>query len=462
MAAPLQAWIKHQMEHYPLLSALQQRRSRRFGAGMEIPEGPFAYRSQFAPQPLTEADEAALVFAGAGITGYSIADLSYGAGQGGSMLAGMAARTIASPDSIDTVSLIVSNDEATYFIKRPQNLSDAERDELVQLAQAGELTQIYHRLRVRIADGRVQIPVVPGVNFNINRWSLYAQGSTYFLPVNDITSVYINALLEAFEPEMGLFVVDERNLFLPAGIAGFAKSRGGHLWDNLTEGRVATIQGLEMSFAEAVSVEQGMMLQNLMLMGQALGLGGFANYARHEYRWFQALGFDMQSMSSTRYAGVGWLLSQLVRLIGQEFPFPYATGLRHEGQMLLSAWCPPNFPSMEAAVRAYVDYKFGKGGAWREGTAGTYWKDAANASRQIKAPSEQAIEATIAYCSYIHKRYGRFPAYSAPFRTVIGYQATQTDCDFYDRFYHPAALSESQRQRFGMMQNSGDNKQTGG
>jgi hypothetical protein len=455
MAASLQAWIKRQLADYPLLSALQQRRSRRFGPGMEIPEGPFAYRSQVTPQPLTEADEAAMIFAGAGITGYAIADLSFGTGQGGSMLSGLAARTIASPDSIDAVSMIVINDEATYFIKRPQNLTDSERDELVTLAQAGDLLGIYQRLRVRIADGRVQIPVVPGVNFNINKWSLYAQGSTYFLPVNDITSVYINALLEAFEPEMGLFVVDERNLFLPAGIARFAKSRGGHLWDNLKEGRVVTVQGLEMSFAEAASVEQGMMLQNLMLMGQTLGLGGFANYARHEYRWFQALGFEMQSMSSTRYAGVGWLLSQLVRLIGQEFPYPYATSLQHQGQQLLTAWCPPNFPTMEAAVRAYVDYKFGKGGVWREGTAGTYWKDATNASKQIKAPSEQAIQATIAYCTYLLNRYGRFPAYSAPFRTVIGYQASHVDCDFYDRFYHPAALSHTQRERFEMMQQSG-------
>jgi hypothetical protein len=207
-----------------------------------------------------------------------------------------------------------------------------------------------------------------------------------------------------------------------------------------------------MSFAEAVSVEQGMMLQNLSLMGQALGLGGYANYARNEYTWFQALGFDMQSMSSTRYAGVNWLLGLLVRLIGQEFPFPYATGLKRNGEHLLSAWCPPNYATMEEAVRAYVAYKFGKGGVWRENTQGTYWKDARHASEQIHAPSEVAIEATIAYCTYIFKRYGRFPAYSAPFRTVIGYQAMPVDPDFYGRFYHPQALTETQRERFRLMQ----------
>ena len=40
----------------------------------------------------------------------------------------------------------------------------------------------------------------------------------------------------------------------------------------------------------------------------------------------------------------------------------------------------------------------------------------------------------------------RFPAYSAPFRTVLAHQATHVDVDFYDRFYHPDALSETQRQ----------------
>jgi len=38
-----------------------------------------------------------------------------------------------------------------------------------------------------------------------------------------------------------------------------------------------------------------MMLQNLGLMAQALGLGGFPNFANHEFAWFQALGFRMET-----------------------------------------------------------------------------------------------------------------------------------------------------------------------
>jgi hypothetical protein len=48
--------------------------------------------------------------------------------------------------------------------------------------------------------------------------------------------------------------------------------------------------------------------------------------------------------------------------------------------------------------------------------------------------------------TYIHDRYGRFPAYLPPFRTVLGYQAVHLDLDFYDRYYRPEALTQTQRE----------------
>ena len=50
---------------YPLLEALYGRRSRRFGLGFEMPEGPFRYKSAHTPVPLSEIEEALLVGAGA-------------------------------------------------------------------------------------------------------------------------------------------------------------------------------------------------------------------------------------------------------------------------------------------------------------------------------------------------------------------------------------------------------------
>ena len=49
----------------------------------------------------------------------------------------------------------------------------------------------------------------------------------------------------------------------------------------------------------------------------------------------------------------------------------------------------------------------------------------------------------IAYCNYLYSCYGRFPVYTAPFRTVIGFQVCRPAPDFYARFDKaiPAALA---------------------
>src|SRR5438552_15863425 len=60
-------------KNYPLLTALCERRSRRFGLGMKMPAGPLAFESRFAPVPPTEEEVAALVFAASRITGHALA-----------------------------------------------------------------------------------------------------------------------------------------------------------------------------------------------------------------------------------------------------------------------------------------------------------------------------------------------------------------------------------------------------
>jgi hypothetical protein len=438
--------VDERLARYPLLDALRERRSRRFGMGMKIESGPFTYESHHEPLPLTESEEAALAFAACGVTGYALADLSYGRGQGGGMLAGLLGRAVASPDAINTVSVFLTNDEATYLLKRPQDFAPHEITTLVELARRGELVELYRKARIKIADGRAAPPVEPAYNFNINRWALYAPGSTYFVPVEEMTAVYVNAMLEAFDEEMAIFVVDERANFRPAGISRFAQSKGGHLNNDAASGRMATIQTIEASLAEACAIEQGMVLQNLALMSQALGLGGYPNFARHEFGWFQALGFRMGETPASRYLGANRLISTALRLLGRDQPVPYPLGLERGGEILLKPYCPPYYPSMEVAVHDFIRRKFGSQGVFRGGARTSGWREPEEKTAGIPAPSEAAIEATVAYCEYVYERYGRFPAYSAPFRTVLGHQATHVDIDFYDRFYHPDALSETQRQ----------------
>src|SRR6202142_2059884 len=146
------------LAQYPLLAALRGRRSRRFGLGMKMPAGPLAYQSQHQPAPLTEDEEAALIFAACGITGHALADLCYAPGGGGGIMAGLVGRTIASGDGLQTVALIVTNDAATYLIRRPRELPPGSITELVELGRKGEFTELYRRCRTKIKDGRAKTP----------------------------------------------------------------------------------------------------------------------------------------------------------------------------------------------------------------------------------------------------------------------------------------------------------------
>lgn len=436
------------LARYPLLDAFRDRRSRRFGLGMEMDAGPLAYRSRHAPVPLGEDEEAALAFAACGITGRALIELEYSPGGGGTIVAGNLARTIASGDAIHTVSVFVTRDDATYLLKRPRDFAPAEIPELVELARRGELTELYRRSRVKIRDGRVHPPLHPMYNLSVNRWSLYDEASTYFLPVNELTLLYVNGILEIFGEETGAFVVDERASFRPAGLGRFAKSRGGHLYDDPRDERALTIQQLESLVVEFVTIEQGMVMQNLALMAQALGLGGFPHWAAHPFGWLEALGFRMQRIPASGYLGMrrtNPVLAFLARLLRRDPPVGHALGLEHDGKPLLTPYCPPWYASMEDAVKAVVELKFGADGVFRGGARHGAWREPERVAAAAREPSPAAIEATIAYCEYVYRRYGRFPAYPPPFRTVLGFQASHLDVEFYDRFYRPEALSETQR-----------------
>jgi hypothetical protein len=286
-----------------------------------------------------------------------------------------------------------------------------------------------------------ETPFVP----SFNKWAANVPGTTYFLPVNEFTEDYINVLLSAFGEEFGYFVVDDRNRCQPAGIAGFARSRGGHLHDDPRSGRVATLTFLETWLYEFAAIEQGGILQNLALMTQALGLGGFPHFAAHPFIWLQALGFRMEEIPFSRTIGARPVTRGLLRLLNKDLPVPTAVGLERDGEVLIKPFCPPYYRTMEEAVLAFVDYKYAQGtGTFRDGGAETGWRDGTAVQAGIPRYSDRAIAATVAYCEYVYRRYGRFPASSGPFRTILAHQAHHLDLEFYRRFYRADALSPTQ------------------
>jgi len=434
------------LARYPLLDALLDRRSRRFGAGMRMADGPLAHESRRQPVRLTEDEEALLAFAACGVTGHALGDLEYQPGGGGTIMAGLLGRTVPSGDAIHTVSVFVLNEDATYLLKRPRDFAPSEIPELADLARRGEYTELYRRSRAKVRDGRRVPGLDPFYNLAVNRWSLYDPAATYFLPVGELTLLYVNGLLEIFGEDTGAFIVDERAGFRPAGLKRFARSKGGHLEDDPRRERVLTIQQLETLVTEFVTAEAGMVIQNLALMTQALGLGGFPHWAAHPFGWLDALGFRMRDVRASAYLGTGRLLGFLARLLGRDPFVRLGLGLDGpDGAPLLAPFCPPWYPSMAAAVEAVVELKFGESGVFRSGVRASAFREPERVAEAARPPSPAAVEATVAYCEYVHRRYGRFPAYPPPFRTLLGFQAGHVDEEFYDRHYRPGALSDTQR-----------------
>src|SRR5947209_2356481 len=348
------------------------------------------------------------------------------------------ARTAPSADALHAVIVFVTNDNGTWMLKRPQDFSRGEISDLLQAAREHQLTALYERSRVKIADGRADVPRELPYVPPFNKWSANVPGSTYFIPVNELTALYINILFSALSEDFNYFIVDERNGFRPAGIGRFAKSKGGRLHDDPRDGRFMTVGFLESWLFELAAVEQGAVVQNLGLMDQALGLGGFPHFAAHPFGWTQALGFRMEGPRLSRTIGAGLVMKTALRLLNKDIPLPTAVGLERNSEVLIKPFCPPYYSSMKEAVMAFLESKFApEKGCFRDGGHCTAWADGKLVQQGIPEYSSTTIQAVIDYCEYVYSRYGRFPTACGPFRTVLAYQAHRLDPDFYAKFYKP-------------------------
>jgi hypothetical protein len=436
---------------YPLMDALVNRRSRRFSLGAALPGGALAYQSKAEPKPLDLAEEALLAFAAAGVNGMALGDLPYREGDlheggGGNVIAALTGRTGASADAVHAAALFVINDEATYLLRRPQDFTLAEIAELARLAADRDFAAAYERMRIKIRDGRTAIEKRVPLTFPFNKWSTNLPGSTYFLPVSELTGMYINVLFSCFDEQMALYILDERNRFKPAGIKRFGKSQGGRLNDDPDGDRVISVLALETVMVEFMLAEQAFMVHNLSLMEQAMGLGGWTHFATAtETAWFEALGFRLGSQRLSQVMNAGPLLRGLLRLTNMDRLLPHALGLTIDGADLIRPFCPPHYPSMREAVLAFLELKREGVMRARVGAVPGAWKDPQEVQANIPDFSEPCIEAVIAYCEYIYQRYGRFPAHFGPLRTTLAHQAHHLDLEFYDRFYTPGAYTATQR-----------------
>ena len=443
------------LERFTLLDAFVKRRARRFALGNELKGGDFSYTSQASPIALNLEEEAVLAFAGAGVTGVVTGELPYqpAAGPetgGGQVMMGLVGRTHSSADAVATATLFVTRDDATYLLPRPQDLPPDEFDALVALGREHRFAEAYERSRVRLADHRAEIPRELPFTPPFNKWSANVPGATYFVPVSDVTGLYMTVLFAALGEEFAFYFHDDKDwLTRPAGIRRFAKSKGGHLHDDVHAGRVGTIDEIETYILELCGFEQGLMIQNIALAAEALGLGAFPHYGAHRYAWLKAFGFEMRDRTFSRILHKGPLGTLLMRLTNQDVAIPQAVGLEHDGRPLFRPYATPFYPTMEAAVRAFVADKFAPGrGLFRNPSGHNAWKDPERIQAAIPEYSEANIQAVLAYCAYVERHYGQFPGNYGPFRTLMAFQAHHLDLSFYDTFYRDGAYTEAHVDHF--------------
>ena len=178
--APAQALLDR-IWSYPLFEAIYGRRSRRFGLGFEMPEGPFRYKSAHSPVPLTELEEALLVGAGAGFTGLAFWDLPTPP-----PYPQRAGRTFPATRGGGHNALFITNDDGLYVLD--DNVEARKLREIETRDERGKLLDIYRAQRRRLRGGRLDIPRHAPTMSAHDHWDSNRPGSTLFLPVCDVSA----------------------------------------------------------------------------------------------------------------------------------------------------------------------------------------------------------------------------------------------------------------------------------
>src|SRR3954469_21592393 len=108
---------------YPLMQAMQDRRTRRVAQGVSLKSGDLSHSSANAPSPLSPIEEAILI-AATGVTGAVMHDgpliKPSGLPELGTPFLNSVGRAASSADNAQATSMFMINDEGTWLIERPR------------------------------------------------------------------------------------------------------------------------------------------------------------------------------------------------------------------------------------------------------------------------------------------------------------------------------------------------------
>ena len=445
---------------YPLMDAIVERRTRRLAKGGSIAAGELSYTSSNQPEALTPLEEAILVVS-TGMTGITTHDGPLDKPEGGKELGtpflNIVGRSGSSADNCQATSLFMINDEGIWLIKKLRGIEALEA--LGDLPPKWENWSEEHWLKAadtvkhQISDRRLDFPRTYPYYLGWNKQISNLPGTTIFMPVVDCTRQYINVILILLsEPEgqKPLFV-DDWQKFRPQSWADWKAWIGMNL--GLTSkipyqpiGGIDRAQGgfvnpdnvvpLGLAHVMRTDHECFFLLQNLMLIGQGMGLGGWVHGAvfqpyileRDPAKDWHGLGFRMEPPKSAKS-------------VWAPLPTPQTNPVGIDG--VLEGLCPPYVKSMDEAVDLVIEEKFGAQGAY--GDQEVFTRSYKNRStgeaflRNAEPHSKEVIQYTKDICNYIWETYGRFPAHIDAFHVPgIWLQFSHLELEYYQQFYDPA------------------------
>ena len=336
-----------QVWEFPLGEALTGRRARRFAMGMEVPGGPLAFKSKQEPLPLSETEQAILICAATGVTGwhFGVPFSTSSPNAYPSYTLRFSGHTY--PTRVGSLQLFYTDDDGIYMV----NAADLPPAVNQPSQSMGDLRTITQQLRdstTKISDKRLELPREAPHLHEHNMWNANFPGSTLLMPVADLSEYFLQILTLSLMNHYQIY--DDIKGRPTSNFEPYIRS--GMLW----ESRVTPLSSLEHNLALAANTSTAIMGHNAVLSMQAMGLGGWL------YTGINGLS-AMGAFADEGVPGMGFRFVTDDRYAG-----PNPVGL--DGYF--ETMCPPRYPDMRTAARELVEKMFGEGGTYDPKDRGSF------------------------------------------------------------------------------------------
>lgn len=410
-----------QVLNFPLVNGIFGRRSRRFGFGMSIPGGPLAYTSHNEPLPLCDLELALLVSAATGVTGWNFG-IPYTLNQSehlSNYSLRLTGRTAPSAASICTSEVFYTDDSGIYVV-RTRDITPEKLREFDKGDDVARIIGISQAATIQLSEERLTLPPEPPHYDEHNVWNSNRPGSTLFMPVGDVgqqllafLAMYVSNGYTLYDDDRGC-MGGNLEPYIQAGVINDAPQM-----------RFA-LSHIEQAAYATTAMELSTICQNIVLMMQAIGLGG----------WMYSGIFPYSVLGAFADDGISGLGFRFTR--SEDWVLPNPVGL--DG--IYESLCPPYVTDMYEAAQKLAEQKFGNGGTYDPATGGPFRQS--NAIKATALPySQEQIDCIGEMAQYIYTTYGRFPARFPTILMRIYAQAHHLELEFYDRFFAEGAYLQT-------------------